>query len=181
MRTKTRATIQDLYQVQGKAELINAEVVRFMPTGDEPARAGGAIYVALRLYERQHRTGLAYPDNVGYLVSLPHRESFSPHASFYIGERTGMRFLNGAPLFAAEVRSANDYGPAAEEAMEAKRADYFAAGTQVVWDVNLEQGEIRKFVSPNATEPERTFIRSESAEAAPALPGFVFPVTDLYE
>ena len=41
------------------------------------------------------------------------------------------------PLFAVEVRSENDYGPAAEREMAAKRADYFAAGTRVVWDVDL--------------------------------------------
>jgi hypothetical protein len=35
---------------------------------------------------------------------------------------------------AAEVHSENDYGPAAEPAMTAKRADYFACGTLVVWD-----------------------------------------------
>jgi len=28
--------------------------------------------------------------------------------------RTGMRFPEGAPIFAVEVRSENDYGPAAE-------------------------------------------------------------------
>jgi len=49
----------------------------------------------------------------------------------------GMRFASGAPIFAVEVRSENDYGPAAERAMAAKRADYFACGTLVVWDVDL--------------------------------------------
>ncbi len=47
-----------------------------------------------------------------------------------------MEFLEGAPIFAVEVRSENDDGPAAERAMAQKRADYFACGTLVVWDVN---------------------------------------------
>src|SRR3712207_7434649 len=38
--------------------------------------------------------------------------------------RTGMKFLEGAPVFAVEVRSEGDYGPAAEQAMAEKRADY---------------------------------------------------------
>jgi len=33
------------------------------------------------------------------------------------------------------VRSENDYGLAAEGELATKRADYFAAGTRVVWDV----------------------------------------------
>ena len=48
-----------------------------------------------------------------------------------------MKFFQGAPVFAVEIRSENDYGPAAEREMAAKRADYFAAGTLVVWDVDL--------------------------------------------
>jgi hypothetical protein len=54
MRTKTRATIEDLYKTEGKAELVHGEI---------------------------------------------------------------------------EVRSENDYGPAAEGAMRGERADYFACGT----------------------------------------------------
>ena len=49
-------------------------------------------------------------------------------------------------MFAVEVRSENDYGPEAELALARKRADYFAAGTQVVWDVDvLRTGEIRAY------------------------------------
>ena len=40
-----------------------------------------------------------------------------------------MKFFQGAPVFAVEVRSEGDYGPRAEREMAAKRADYFAAGT----------------------------------------------------
>lgn len=48
-----------------------------------------------------------------------------------------MKVFEGAPVFAAEVRGAGDYGPAAEEGLARKREDYFAAGTLVVWDVDL--------------------------------------------
>ena len=43
-------------------------------------------------------------------VNLPNRKSFSPDAAFYMGNDTGMKFFEGAPVFAAEVRSENDYG-----------------------------------------------------------------------
>ena len=49
-----------------------------------------------------------------------------------------MKFAEGAPVFAVEIRSENDRGPAAEGRLATKRADYFAAGTLVVWDVDLE-------------------------------------------
>ena len=77
-------------------------------------------------------------DNKGFRVDLPHRKSFSPDAAYYLGNPTGMKFYEGAPVFAVEVRSENDYGAMLEIEMAAKRADYFACGTLVVWDVDLK-------------------------------------------
>src|SRR6266700_2607893 len=48
-------------------------------------------------------------------------------AAFYSGPRFGAKFIEGAPVFAVEVRSQEDYGPMAERRIAAKRADYFAA------------------------------------------------------
>ena len=57
-----------------------------------------------------------------------------------------MDFFPQAPAFAAEVRSKGDYGPRAEREMADKRADYFAAGTQVVWDVDLlDEAVVKKY------------------------------------
>ena len=180
-RATPRATIEDLYHVpeNGKAELVNGELVRMSPTGDLPGRASGAIYVSLRLYERK-AGGRAYPDNVGFLVKLPHRESFSPDAAFYTGKPAGMKFLEGSPVFAVEVRSESDYGPAAETTLAAKRSDYFAAGTRVVWDVDLLSQDVVKVY--RATDPNNPTVyrRGEVAEAEPAVPGWSMPVDDLF-
>jgi Uma2 family endonuclease len=177
----TQATVEDLYRVaeRAKAELVHGEVVPMAPTGDMPARAGGSIYVSLRLAEK-HAGGRAYPDNVGFRVDLPHRESFSPDAAFHTGPRTGMKFLTGAPAFAAEVRSENDYGPDAESAMARKRVDYFAAGTLVVWDVDLLSDDVVRVY--RATDPENPTIyrRGDLAEAEPAVPGWTMSVDELF-
>jgi Uma2 family endonuclease len=45
---KTRATIADLYKVEGKAELVDGEIVCMSPTGGVPGRTGGDIYTSLR-------------------------------------------------------------------------------------------------------------------------------------
>ena len=91
-----------------------------------------------------------------------------------------MRFFNGAPVFAAEVRSEDDYGPAAERAMAAKRADYFAAGTLVVWDVDLlNEDVVRVYRSSDPENPTR-YRRGDLAEAEPAVPGWQMPVDDLF-
>lgn len=176
------ATVEDLYHVpeNQKAELVNGALVLMPPTGDMPGSAAGAVFVSLYAYARQTKKGRAYPDNVGFIVNLPHRRSFSPDAAFYIGPRTGGKFLQGAPIFAVEVRSESDYGPKAEHDMAEKRADYFAAGTLVVWDVDVLKDEVVRVY--RAADPDKPAVYShgEIAEANPALPGWTMPVDDLF-
>jgi Uma2 family endonuclease len=184
MRAKTRATIEDLYKVEGKAELVNGEIVEMPPAGDEPNAAGGEIFAHLREYARRTGRGRAYTAGIGFHVDLPHRESFSPDVAYHVGPRTGMRFLEGAPIFAVEVRSENDYGPAAEHAMAAKRAVYFACGTLAVRDVDLSREDVIEDVIKvyRASDPNHPTIyrRGEMAEAEPAAPGWRMPVNDLF-
>jgi Uma2 family endonuclease len=182
MTTTARATIDDLYRVpeHGKAEIVDGELVLMSPTGALPGRAGGAIYASLRQFEKATRSGFAFPDNVGFVVDLPNRKSFSPDVAFFAGAKPNMRFVEGAPIFAVEIRSENDYGPAAEKRMARKRADYFAAGTAVVWDVDLAGPEVIRAYREGAAEP-RIFLRGQIADAEPALPGWTFPVDELFE
>jgi Uma2 family endonuclease len=92
-----------------------------------------------------------------------------------------MRFFEGASVFAVEVRSEGDYGPAAEERLAAKRADYFAAGTLVVWDVDLLSEAVIKVYRASAAASPTLYRRGEIAEAEPAVPGWSMAVNDLFE
>jgi Uma2 family endonuclease len=180
MKTKTPATIEDLYKVDGKAELVDGEIAHMSPSGPQHGRA--AARIAFRLAEYEATTGLGHfaPDNVGFIVDLPGRQSFSPDAGFYTQDQTGLEFVNGAPIFAAEVRSAGDYGPKAEREMAAKRADYFAAGTQVVWDVDLQSDDVIRSYPINNPDNPTIYRRGDLADAEPALPGWQMPVDDLF-
>lgn len=166
-----RESIRDLQRVpeKGKAELVNGDLVLMSPTGAVPGRAAGRIYRSLDDYERATDSGYAFPDNVGFVVDLPHRRSFSPDAAFWVGELPGSgQFLQGAPVFAVEVRSENDYGPEAELDLARKRADYFAAGTLVIWDVDVLRGcEVRVY---RASAPDRHLPpwRARGCRARPA-------------
>lgn len=182
MSASTRATIEDLYNIpeNGKVEIINGEVVRILPTGGKPGRASGNVFFSLRSYEKTMGGGYAFGDNVGFIVDLPNRDSFSPDAAWYTRELEGMKFLNGAPAFALEVRSENDYGPAAERELAEKRRDYFAAGTLVVWDVDLLSDDVIKVYRFTDPETPTVHARGEIAEAEPAVPGWTMPVDDLF-
>ena len=173
--------VEKLYRTEGKAEIINGEIVKFMSTGEQPGTAAANILVSLKLFQRKTKFGIAFGDNVGFLVNLPNRKSFSPDASFFTGERTGMKFLQGAPIFAVEVRSENDYGKKADEAIKQKRHDYFIAGTKVVWDVDLlSENIIKSYTSENPNTPQ-IFKRGEIANAESALPNWIFEVDELFE
>ncbi len=181
MTTKTRATLEDLYATPGKAELVKGELVLMSPTGDKPGRAGDEIFVSLHSYVRMTKVGRAVSDNKGFLASLPDRKSFSPYAAFYTGAPGGMRYFPDVPVFAAEVRSENDYGPKAEQDMADKRADYFAAGCKVVWDVDLLSADVVRVHRTDASDSPTVYKRGETAEAEPAVPGWTMPVDDLFE
>jgi Uma2 family endonuclease len=182
MSTRTEATIEDLYHVHedGKAEIVDGELVLMSPTGDLPGSASVEILVSLRDYARRTKLGRAYGDNLGFIVNLPNRKSFSPDAAFHIGPRTGGKFLDGAPIFAVEVRSEGDYGRRAEEKMAKKRADYFAAGTLAVWDVDVLRDQVIRCYRADNPDASRVFQCGEIADAEPALPGWTMPVDDLF-
>ena|SRR5215217_8175740 len=180
MSTKVEATIEDLYRVKGKAELVNGEIILMSPTGRRPGYAGDAILTSLFQYSKHHKVGIAVGDNKGFLVNLPHRKSFSPDVAFDVGPDTGMEFSEGAPVFAVEVRSKGDYGSRAERRMAQKRADYFAAGTLVVWDVDLLSDDVVRVYRANDPENATIYRRGEIAEAEPAVPSWTMRVDDLF-
>src|SRR5215510_1971854 len=165
MVANLEATIEDLYRVKGKAEIVNGEIVHMSPTGAAPSYAALQIVMSLQEYCRRTKKGYAVQDNAAFHVHLPNRKSFSPDAAYHVGKWTGMKFFEGAPVFAVEVRSEGDYGPAAEKGMAHKRADYFAAGTRVVWDVDLLSTEVIKSYSSNRPEEPEIFRRGEIANA----------------
>ena len=179
MSAKVEATIEDLYKVEGKAELLNGEIVLMPPTGGLPHLATLQITLSLMAYAKAIKKGYAIGDSAAFVVNLPHRKSFSPDAAFYIGAVT-MKFFEGPPVFAVEVRSENDYGPSAERRMAKKRADYFAAGTLVVWDVDLLSEDLVRVY--RSSDPERATIyhHGEIAEAVPAVPGWTMAVDELF-
>jgi Uma2 family endonuclease len=70
MSTKAKATIEDLYHVpeNGKAELVEGEIVPMSPTQRGPNRAAGKIFASLDLYEQENQNGYAFTNNMAFIV-----------------------------------------------------------------------------------------------------------------
>ena len=172
---QTRATLDDLMRDggQGRADRREDRALHARRDTSRAAwRAGSPQPARLR---RATRSGRGLHRQHGFAVpELPSgRESFSPDASYYRRPAAGQpdAVHRGPPTLAVEVRSENDYGPAAEAAMAAKRADYFAAGTAVVWDVD-PVAELIHVYRADTPEPHATYARGQVAEAEPAVPGW---------
>ncbi len=180
MTTTHRATLEDLYRARGKAELVNGEIIQMPPTGYLPGFAASRILYSLITLEQATKSGNAIGDNVGFRVNLSNRQSFSPDAAWYIGQPTGMKFLEGAPIFAVEVRSEGDYGAKAEREMAEKRRDYFEAGTLCVWNVDMQSTDVIKAYHADDSDNPIIFRRGDMADAGQAVPDWSMPVDNLF-
>jgi len=91
-------------------------------------------------------------------------------------ERLGMtkKFFKGAPDLAAEILSPEDTGAA----MHKKLLEYFADGTRLAWVVDPENRSVLVYRSPDTS----TLLRAgDYLDGQDILPGFTFPVSDLFE
>lgn len=177
------ATLDDLYRVEGKAELIGGRIVQLMPTGRKPSRIALRIVRSLDDYAQAIGQGEAYAENTGFAVPQlsSGRQSFSPDASYFRGPfpEDEMRFLQGPPAFAVEVRSECDYTEQAIANMAEKRADYFEAGTEVVWDVDTLAECIYCYQAASPETPV-VFRHGQEAHAEPAVPAWRMAVSDIF-
>ncbi len=91
-----------------------------------------------------------------------------------------MDFLPTPPNFAVEVRSKTDYGAQKEQGIATKIEDYFAAGSKVVWDVDLLRRDVIKVYRASDPTNPTIYRRGDIAEAEPAVPGWTMKVDDLF-
>jgi Uma2 family endonuclease len=180
--TKSEATIEDLYNApdDGKYELVEGRLVHRSPTGLRPTRISQRICRALEYYEEATGSGMAIGDNLGFVVRQPRIRSFSPDVAYIASTLNETDdFVEGAPVFAVEMRSKGDCGPASDAEYAVKRTDYFTAGTIVVWDVNPHAQTVASYRAdaPNAL---RLFRLDEIADTEPALPDWRLAVRDIF-
>ena len=59
-------------------------------------------------------------------------------------------------------------------------ADYFAAGTVVVWDVDVLKEELVRVYRRDDPNNPVIYRRGEIADAEPAVPGWRFPIGEMF-
>lgn len=174
------ATVEDLWAVEGRAELIDGRIIEMSPTGKRPGWAAGVIHDALEQWDAQG-SGMPVSQGVGFVLRTPRTQMLSPDVAWWTGPADlDGDFYAGAPALAVQIRSKTDYGVTAERAMAYKRSLYFAGGSTVVWDVEVLREECIRVYRAGDEEAVTVFGRGEVADAEPAVPGWRFAVDDLF-
>lgn len=81
-------------------------------------------------------------------------------------------YLVTIPELVVEVRSKNDTQPE----IDAKVADYLAAGVVLVW---IADPDARTVTAYQSNQPPAVFSAADTLTALPVIPGFAVPVGDL--
>ncbi len=182
IRAEDPLWVDDLFRqlegIEGKAEIVDGGIFLMSPAGAWHTIVSTRIGRLIEQYSQVTGHGIAVSDNGTFRCVLPHRQSFSPDAAYYVGPPARFEPFPVPPVFAVEIRSRDDYGPRAEVRLADKRHDYFAAGTLVVWDIDLRSPQVVRVYRSSHPEEPTIYRDNEQAEAEPALPGWSVRVRD---
>ncbi|MEX2175852.1 MAG: Uma2 family endonuclease [Pirellulaceae bacterium] len=136
-----------------------------------------AISEALRVYNRTTKLGIVTPASsmlqiLPNLVRMPD-VAFTFWSRFPQGKITDDPAPLLVPDLAVEVLSPSN----TRREMQRKRAEYFAAGTQLVWMIDLDERTATVFTSP---EQSSVLQASDVLSGGAVLPGFSLPLADVF-
>jgi Uma2 family endonuclease len=165
-------TAEELLEAGGRYRY--GELVRGVLRISEPPNAVHgwlATRIASRLiiFVEQHRLGVVMVET-GYILQRNPDTVRGPDVSFVSATRMPPtqipeRYIEGAPDLAVEILSPNDRWRDVEE----KLADYFAAGTRLVWLVDPRQ---RRVVVRHPDRAPRIIDANGALDGEDVVPGF---------
>lgn len=167
---------------RGPSELVRGQIRMMTPASGRHGVVTMTIVGLLWSHVRPRRLGQCFADNTGFQLAIPGERGDTvraPDVAFVRAERmprggvTG-GWMQGAPDLAVEVLSPSE----SIATTAAKLADYFAAGTALVWVVDPDARTVDVYVG-NATH--RRLHPGDTLDGAPVLPDFACPVDELFE
>ena len=169
MISKTLMTVEEFAELATSEtedfELSDGELIQMSSGNLVYADVRGIMESLLRDYFRQHRLGRAFSEVDCRLSEGTVRR---PDVSVFLGERICTADFRKIPVpFAPDI--AVEVLSASESAFDVNRKtlQYLAAGSQEVWLIDYENGEI--FIQTN---DGIRLLRGEAALETPLLPGF---------
>lgn len=173
-------TAQELYRLPGinskHAELVRGVLKVGEPSGAAPAVTAQKIALLLGLHVFKHDLGIITGEAGGYRLQRNPDTLRAPDVAFVrrerIPEKIPLTFFDLSPDLAVEVLSPSDRRKKTVE----KIAEYLAAGTQLVWLVDLERRTVtvyRPRRSPEILDDSATLSGED------VVPGFQVTVASI--
>lgn len=164
---------------RGRYEIINGKLIDMGNSGAKHGYVCSLLVMALMNYILPKKLGIILDSSTAFKMKSGNKRS--PDISFFAKERlqgleelpTG--FLEGAPDLTIEVLSP---GHTIEE-IDDKLVEYFENGARLVWVINPNQHYV--LVYRSAQEPDRLLKSIDSLDGEDIIPGFGFPLADLFQ
>ncbi|HWE60141.1 MAG TPA: Uma2 family endonuclease [Chloroflexota bacterium] len=166
-------------------ELVHGRLVRMSPTNWEHGAVTDNLYAALRAFVTAHRLGRMVPPETGFDLTQPGDNDdtvLAADVAFVRADRLPRsgsedyrKFPHLAPDLVAEVVSPSQYHPEMAE----KARLWLAAGVRLVWMVWPAQRQVGVWL-PGSTAPALTLGEQEMFDGRDVLPGFTYPVAQLF-
>jgi Uma2 family endonuclease len=161
-----------------RAELVRGEVIEMSPASANHGLIAGEIFGRLYAHVTAHNLGRVFAAETGFVLSRNPTTVRAPDAAFISHARMGdsvprRGYWPFAPDLAVEVMSPGDSG----EEIAAKIADWFEAGTRLVWVLYPFARTVHVF--PTANQSQILSAR-DTLEGGELLPGFECAVEELF-
>ena len=161
-----------------KYELVDGELVRMSPTGAEHGVVTAILSHVLREYVNTSHAGVCCGAETGFILQHTPDVVRAPDAAFIARERipaTGVPtgFWPFAPDLAVEVASPSDRFTE----LQTKVAEYFRAGTRLVWIVEPANRTVHVYGAPHELQ---AFGEEDELTGDDVLPGLRCPVRRLF-
>lgn len=166
-------------------ELIDGVLVKMPPTGFLHGKPLIRLSAALFAHVDAHHLGEVTPAEEGFVLSQTGQPDtvLAPDLGFVRAERLPLPgapgsegFLRLAPDLAVGVVSPNQYRP--EIAEKAKL--YLRSGVRLVWVVWPDSKTVDVWRPGDADAPGRTLAIGDALDGLDVVPGFAYPLSDLF-
>lgn len=159
-------------------ELIEGELRRMSPAGDEHGRVGMELAIPLGSYVKKNRLGKLYLAETGFLLGTNPDTVRAPDIAFVRIERINESpevkgYRIGAPDLAVEVVSPGDTVSEVEE----KVAEWLAGGARMVWVVSPKLHTVTVYRSLTDIV---TLTEKDKLDGADVVPGFQMNVAEIF-
>ena len=159
-------------------ELIEGELRRISPAGDEHGRVGIALLVPLGSYVMKNKLGALYLAETGFLIKTKPDTVRAPDIAFVRMERIRKEpkvksYRHGAPDLAVEVVSPGDR----VNQIDQKVTEWLKAGASMVWIINPKPKTITVYRSLTDII---TLTEKDTLEGGEVVPGFQIPVAEIF-